>query len=109
MVIEANPNLRVLASSSTAGVYAVSTKNGKQIFITGHSEYDTDTLHQEYQRDKLAGLKPVLPQRYYPNDDDSLPPVNTWRSHAHLLFSNWLNYFVYQTTPYEIVRIGACQ
>ncbi len=107
--IEANPNLRVLASSSTAGVYAVSTKNGKQIFITGHSEYDTDTLHQEYQRDKLAGLKPVLPQRYYPNDDDSLPPVNTWRSHAHLLFSNWLNYFVYQTTPYEIVRIGACQ
>lgn len=104
--IAANPRLHILASSPEAGIYAVSTKHGKQIFITGHSEYDTETLDAEYRRDQLAGLHPNLPAHYYPHDDDTQPPQNTWRSHANLLFSNWLNYFVYQTTPYEIVKVG---
>ena len=98
--------LRILASSEEAGVYAVSTKGGRQIFITGHSEYDADTLKNEYFRDKNAGLNPEVPANYFPNDDDALDPIVNWRSHANLLFSNWLNYFVYQITPYDINSIG---
>ena len=104
--IESTPGLRILASSDAAGVYAVTTKNGRQIFITGHSEYDADTLNKEYTRDKKAGINPKIPENYFPNDDDTLPPVITWRGHATLLFTNWLNYFVYQTTPYDIKQIG---
>ena len=94
--------LKILAESEEAGVYAISIKDGKQIFITGHSEYDAETLNREYVRDKTAGLPIEIPKNYFPNDDDSKPPRVTWRSHANLLFSNWLNYFVYQTTPYDL-------
>ncbi|MBQ1262878.1 MAG: homoserine O-succinyltransferase, partial [Oscillospiraceae bacterium] len=87
------------------GVYAVATEGGRQVFITGHSEYDARTLEKEYLRDKNAGLPISVPENYYPNDDDTLPPRVTWRSHANLLFSNWLNYFVYQATPYDITQI----
>ncbi len=104
--IEAVGGLRVLASSEEAGVYAVMSNKGRQIFITGHSEYDTDTLLKEYMRDKSAGIPIDVPKNYFPGDDDSKPPVCTWRSHANLLFSNWLNYFVYQTTPYDLKKIN---
>lgn len=104
--IEAVPGLRVLASSEEAGVYAVSTKEGRQIFVTGHSEYDPETLRNEYLRDKNAGLPISVPKNYFPEDDDSREPLVRWRGHANLLFSNWLNYFVYQTTPYDIMSIG---
>ncbi len=104
--IEKVPELRILASSEMAGVYAVSTDMGKQIFITGHSEYDADTLQKEYMRDKNAGLEIEIPYNYFPDDDDTKKPLNVWRSHANLLFSNWLNYYVYQTTPYDINAIN---
>ncbi len=99
------PELKILAESEEAGVYAVSTHGGRQIFITGHSEYDTDTLAKEYFRDKAAGLPIAVPKNYFPNDDDTLAPQCTWRSGANLLFSNWLNYFVYQATPYSLGEI----
>ena len=82
------------------------SKGGRQIFVTGHSEYDPDTLEREYLRDKNLGLPIAVPKNYYPDDDDTNPPVVRWRSHANLLFSNWLNYFVYQTTPYDLGSIG---
>ncbi len=103
--VEAVPELRILASSPEAGVYAVFTKNGKQIFITGHSEYDADTLKQEYLRDKQAGKKIAVPKNYFPFDDPTQEPMVSWRAHANLLYSNWLNYIVYQTTPYDINQI----
>ena len=103
--IEAVPELRILASSAEAGVYAVGTKQGRQIFITGHSEYDAETLYKEYIRDKEAGKPITIPKNYFPKDDETLPPIVSWRSHANLLYSNWLNYFVYQTTPYDITSI----
>ncbi|MEG0935323.1 MAG: homoserine O-succinyltransferase [Clostridia bacterium] len=99
------PGLKVLASSAEAGVYAMATDKGRQIFITGHAEYDTDTLKREYERDKAAGLPIDVPLNYFPEDDDTRTPRVTWRGHANLLFSNWLNYFVYQTTPYDIRTI----
>ncbi len=104
--IEAVPELKILASSEEAGVYAVASKAGRQIFITGHSEYDPLTLKSEYDRDKNLGLPIQVPANYFPDDDDTREPVVRWRSSANLLFSNWLNYFVYQTTPYEIMSIG---
>ena len=104
--IEDVPGLRIIASSEEAGVYAVMNKKGRQIFITGHSEYDADTLNREYVRDKNMGLPIHVPVNYFPNDDDTQDPIVRWRSHANLLFSNWLNYFVYQTTPYNIMTIG---
>ena len=104
--IEAVPGLRVLASSEKAGVYAVASREGRQIFVTGHSEYDPETLKTEYLRDKNQGLPIHVPENYFPNDDDTQDPIVRWRGHAHLLFSNWLNYFVYQTTPYDIMSIG---
>ena len=94
--------LKILAESEEAGVYAISTDEGRRIFITVHSEYDTETLAQEYWRDKEAGLPIKVPQNYFPDDDDSKQPASTWRSSANLLYSNWLNYFVYQSTPYDI-------
>lgn len=103
--IEAVPGLKILASSDEAGVYAVSSPHGRQIFITGHSEYDPDTLKKEYLRDKDAGLPIEPPENYFPGGDDKKEPVCTWRSGANLLYSNWLNYFVYQTTPFDIESI----
>lgn len=103
--IEKVPELKILASSDKAGIYALMTDRGRQIFITGHSEYDADTLAKEYRRDKSAGLPIDIPENYFPNDDDSREPVVSWRSHANLLYSNWLNYFVYQTTPYDLKEI----
>ena len=105
--IEKCPELRILASSREAGVYAVMTKHGKQIFVMGHGEYDPDTLDREYRRDKALGLPISVPAHYYPDDDDTREPLVTWRGHANLLFSNWLNYFVYQTTPYDIMTVGS--
>ena len=104
--IEKVPQLKILASSDRTGVYAVSTKNGRQIFITGHSEYDADTLKNEYLRDLSQGKPIKIPENYFPGDDDTKKPLATWRGHATLLFTNWLNYFVYQTTPYDIMTIG---
>lgn len=103
--INAVPELKILASSEEAGVYAISTEKGRQIFITGHSEYDANTLANEYLRDKNEGKPIEIPKNYFPNNDPTLPPDVTWRSHANLLYSNWLNYFVYQTTPYDIKEI----
>ena len=104
--LESVAGLKILASSEEAGVYAVMNKEGHQIFITGHAEYDPLTLQSEYLRDKSQGKPIHVPENYYPNDDDTLEPIVRWRGHANLLFSNWLNYFVYQTTPYDIMTIG---
>ena len=104
--IEDIPELKILASSEECGVYAVMNKGGRQIFVTGHSEYDADTLEKEYLRDKNQGLPIHVPENYYPDDDDTKAPIVRWRGHSNLLFSNWLNYFVYQTTPYDIMSIG---
>lgn len=99
--IAKNENLKILCESSEAGVYLVKSVDDKQIFVTGHSEYEYDTIDKEYRRDIAKGLDNVkLPKNYYPNDDPSQIPVMKWRAHNHLLFTNWLNYFVYQTTPY---------
>lgn len=97
--------LKVLASSPQAGIYAISTEGGRQIFITGHSEYDENTLAKEYWRDKKKGLPIHVPENYYPDDDDTKEPLVTWRSHANLIYANWINYFVYQTTPYDLQEI----
>lgn len=97
--------LKILASSEEAGVYAIATAEGKQIFITGHSEYDANTLANEYFRDLNEGKPIEVPKNYFPDDNPENEPVVTWRSHANLLYSNWLNYFVYQTTPYDIKEI----
>ncbi|MDD6799668.1 MAG: homoserine O-succinyltransferase [Firmicutes bacterium] len=104
--IEKNEALDIVASSEKAGVYIVASKDGRRLFITGHSEYDRDTLADEYFRDKKKGLDIAVPENYFPDDDPSRQPLNLWRGHAHLLFSNWLNYFVYQNTPYDIKNIG---
>lgn len=103
--IEKVPELKILASSEEAGVYAVMTEGGRQVFITGHSEYDADTLKNEYLRDKNLGLPIEIPKNYFEDNDPEKQPVVSWRSHANLLFSNWLNYFVYQLTPYNITDI----
>lgn len=103
--IEAVPELKILASSEEAGVFVCATDKGRQIFVTGHSEYDADTLKNEYFRDKNAGLPIEVPKNYFPNDDDTKDPIVRWRSCANLLYSNWLNYFVYQSTPYNIEEI----
>jgi homoserine O-succinyltransferase len=99
------PALKLLSSSDETGVYVVATEGGRQVFVTGHSEYDADTLKNEYLRDLAAGLNPIVPKNYFPNDDPTKDPLVTWRSHANLLWCNWLNYFVYQTTPYDISEI----
>ena len=104
--VEAVPGLKILASSDEAGVYIIMNKAGRQIFVTGHSEYDPDTLEREYLRDKSQGLPIHVPVNYYPDDDDRRPPVVRWRGHGNLLYSNWLNYFVYQTTPYDLMAVG---
>ncbi len=103
--IEKVDALKIIASSKETGVFMVTTDKGKQIFVTGHLEYDATTLRDEYVRDKNKGINIDIPKNYFPNDDDTQMPVVTWRSCANLMFSNWLNYFVYQTTPYDIDAI----
>lgn len=103
--VEKVPQLKILSSSDEAGLYVISTARGRQIFVTGHSEYDADTLKREYVRDVEAGLPIHVPKNYFPQDDPSQPPLVSWRSHANLLYSNWLNYFVYQVTPYDLKKI----
>lgn len=103
--VEKVPQLKILSSSDEAGLYVISTARGRQIFVTGHSEYDADTLEREYVRDVKAGLPIHVPKNYFPQDDPTQPPLVSWRSHANLLYSNWLNYFVYQVTPYDLKKI----
>ena len=105
--IEAVPSLQILASSDEAGVCIVRNRVGRQFFMMGHSEYDARTLENEYLRDVKAGKPIEVPKNYYPGDDPTKDPIVSWRGHANLLYSNWLNYFVYQTTPYDVTQVGA--
>ncbi len=100
--IDRIPELEILASSDQAGVYMVGRRDGRQFFITGHSEYDRETLGNEYFRDLQKGLPINMPDHYFPHNDPNQKPVFTWRGHANLLFCNWLNYYVYQATPYDL-------
>ena len=97
-----NPRLKVLADSDEAGIYIVLGDGGKEIFVMGHPEYDRLTLDQEYKRDIDKGIEPDLPVNYYPDDDCNRKPLLSWRSHANNLYTNWLNYYVYQITPYDL-------
>jgi len=100
--IEKVDELELLSESKEAGVYMVRSRDNKQVFVTGHSEYDWDTLKNEYDRDISLGLDIEVPKNYYPKDDPSQKPIVRWRGHANLLFCNWLNYYVYQETPYDL-------
>ena len=97
-----NPNLRILSESDECGIYAISDLHGRQIFITGHSEYDVDTLKKEYERDIAKGLDIDIPKNYFEDDDPKKNPIMRWRSSATLLYTNWLNYYVYQQTPFDL-------
>jgi len=99
------PRLAVVSSSPEAGAYIVASKDGRQIFVTGHSEYDAGTLGKEYRRDLDKGLPIEMPVNYFPNDDPDRPPPLLWRAHSNLLYCNWLNYYVYQETPYNLDEI----
>ena len=103
--IKANPNLEILAASKKAGAAIVRSLDNKHIFVFGHSEYDRDTLQREYERDKNLGLDIDVPENYYPDDDPTKAPIVRWRSTGTLIFTNWLNYYVYQETPYIIEQI----
>jgi len=100
--IEKYNDLQILAESDESGIYIVASKDGKRIYATGHSEYDAERLKREYDRDIAKGDNIAVPKNYYPNDDPTQPPLVTWRAHANLLFTNWLNYYVYQETPYHL-------
>ena len=100
--IRKHPNLIPLAVSNMAGIYLIASKNGRQIFVTGHAEYDRDTLAMEYFRDVNKGIHPKIPTNYFPDDDPTTPPLFSWKGHANLLFANWLNYYVYQQTPFDL-------
>lgn len=104
--IEANPELELVAVSDEAGVYVAKSVDSRRFFVFGHPEYDRETLKAEYDRDIAKGLDMHVPVNYYPNDDPSQEPLSTWRAHAQLLYTNWLNYYVYQTTPYDLDRAG---
>lgn len=103
--IQKVPELTLMSESEDAGVYMVMARNGRQFFITGHSEYSPDTLDTEYRRDLSKGLPIEVPKNYYRDNDPDKGPLVRWRSHANLLFTNWLNYFVYQETPYDLTKI----
>lgn len=103
--LERIPDLRILSESESSGVYAVSDLSGRQFFITGHSEYDPLTLKFEYDRDRAKGLDIAVPENYFPDQNPDNPPVVRWRSSAYLLFANWLNYYVYQETPFDLSEI----
>ncbi len=104
--VEEHHELKLLSMSEEAGFYMAIARDGRQVFVSGHSEYDSDTLAQEYYRDKGRGMNPKVPYRYFPDDNPDKTPESTWKSHAHLLYANWLNYYVYQATPYELEEIG---
>ncbi len=104
-LIRQHTDLEILASSQEAGAYLFGSKDKRLAFVTGHPEYDGDTLAQEYWRDLDAGISPQIPCNYFKNDDPSNPPLVSWRSHGHLLFSNWLNYYVYQITPFDLTNM----
>ena len=104
--VEAEPQLEVVAVSDEVGLYIVKSVDSRRFFVFGHPEYDTDTLRLEYERDVKRGLNPEVPAHYFPNDDPTAEPRNVWRSQAQLLYTNWLNYYVYQTTPYDLARAG---
>jgi len=99
---ESLPDVQILAESADAGVYLAASKNKQQVYLTGHPEYDASTLHEEFLRDSANDANTPLPQNYYQDDDPSKAPVGSWRSHGSLLFTNWLNYYVYQITPYQL-------
>jgi homoserine O-succinyltransferase len=103
--LERIPDIQILSESDDAGIYMVGALDGRHIFITGHSEYDPLTLKGEYERDVKKGLPINIPRNYFPNDDPSRPPQVRWRGHASLLFANWLNYYVYQVTPFDLQNI----
>jgi homoserine O-succinyltransferase len=103
--IEKVPELKIVSESDDAGIYIVTARNGRQVFVTGHSEYDPTTLKEEYERDMKKGLNVELPKNYFENDDPSKEPKIRWKSHASLLYANWINYYVYQMTPYNIEDI----
>jgi homoserine O-succinyltransferase/O-acetyltransferase len=103
--VEAKPGLKLLAVSDEAGVYIASSRGGRDVFVTGHPEYDRLTLKAEYDRDLAKGLPIKVPANYFPGDDPRVEPVMTWRSHAHLLYANWLNYYVYQETPFDLEKL----
>jgi homoserine O-succinyltransferase len=103
--IEKIPDIKILAESDEAGVYIVGSNDQRRVYITGHSEYDPFTLKSEYDRDVAAGLPISIPANYYPNNDPSQTPVIRWRGHSHLLFANWINYYVYQETPYDLGQL----
>ncbi|EGR0800594.1 homoserine O-succinyltransferase [Vibrio alginolyticus] len=100
--LEEHTDLDILATSDVAGVYLATTKDKRNVFVTGHPEYDSHTLHNEYIRDLSEGMEPAIPVNYYPKNNPDNPPIASWRSHGHLLFLNWLNYCVYQQTPYDL-------
>lgn len=101
------PNLRILSTSEKAGIFAMKTEDNRQFFVMGHPEYDVDTLSIEYARDMASGKDYIMPENYFPNDDPSKAPLMCWRAHGQLLYTNWLNYYVYQTTPYDISKVGS--
>ena len=104
--VAAHSDLEIIAESQTAGAYLFAHKSGKHLFVTGHSEYEPDSLKNEYLRDKAAGLSPKIPEHYFLDDDPEQPVLVTWKSHGALLFANWLNYYVYQLTPFDEDDIG---
>ena len=105
--VRGNPELEVIAVSDEAGLYIAKSVDSRRFFVFGHPEYDADTLKLEYERDVAAGIHPEVPVNYFPGDDPAREPLCTWRGQAQLLYTNWLNYYVYQTTPYDIRRAGA--
>ncbi|HBQ63903.1 MAG TPA: homoserine O-succinyltransferase [Clostridiales bacterium] len=104
--LKLHPEICILAQSDEAGLYMAATRDGRQIYVTGHPEYDANTLNKEYLRDLGKGLPIQIPKNYFPDNDPQNPPLVQWRGHANLLYSNWLNYYVYQETPYDLAQIG---
>ena len=100
------PDLRILSVSEKAGVFAVKSEDNRKFFVLGHPEYDVDTLSIEYARDMASGKDYIMPENYFPDNDPTKKPVMCWRAHGQLLYNNWMNYYVYQTTPYDISKVG---
>lgn len=107
--IEKVDALEIIVDSEIAGPYIIARKDGRELYVTGHSEYEPLCLKNEYERDVAAGIEPEIPENYFPDDDPQKDPLVTWKSHGNLLFSNWLNYYVYQLTPFDTNKIGAVQ
>ena len=104
--IEKNEELEIIAVSDVAGPYIVGRKDGRELFVTGHAEYEPLSLKSEYERDLDTGMNPPMPENYFPDDDPTRQPIVTWKSHGNLLFANWLNYYVYQLSPFDLSQIG---